>query len=373
MEWKLCKARNCYNGHGGENVNLQKDNKNPKKMSIEQARLECEQHGHAGFTSEPGAGRVWFLRRIVDPHKFTVGPKYDVHWLKPVEHSHSLAPGGAGGGGAASGHSAEGSIVFYEWNVYWMNKDFSGIAKVIAQKQPDIIGLAEFMTKFHNTGGNTRTLVDQLNRCCPGRNYQVQDGTTRHGKAVGYGTDIFYDANKFVCLESGKRKVRVPGTMGGARAANYAVLREKASGKVLITGGIHTSANLQPKTKAELLHIQQSELKEFYSVIEDFRRRHSAPVMWMGDLNTSLHGQIIQDCLRGRVGHQHVFPVEDIARTHGPTFYSHARTRGPIDFILGEAGKFRRIDGGRAGPGKKGHKLAGGADHFPIFAEVTWA
>jgi len=71
-----------------------------------------------------------------------------------------------------------------------------------------------------------------------GRTYKVQPG--RAGWQ-GYGTDIFYDSTKWKGLEGGVEKVMCPGTSGGERAANWAVLEHRGTGKIIVTGGIHTS------------------------------------------------------------------------------------------------------------------------------------
>jgi len=92
-EWEHFRGSNCYNNHGGKNVDLQRDNANPMKRSIEDAKRECEQNGYAGFTYEPRAGRMWPLRSIEDPRKFTIHPRYDVYALKRIKVSH---PGDVG-------------------------------------------------------------------------------------------------------------------------------------------------------------------------------------------------------------------------------------------------------------------------------------
>lgn len=77
--WRCFEGRNCWNGHGGENANLQQDNATPRKMSVEQAMRECELKSYAGFTYEEGAGRMWRLRSIDNPSAFTYNKKYKVY------------------------------------------------------------------------------------------------------------------------------------------------------------------------------------------------------------------------------------------------------------------------------------------------------
>merc|ERR1712225_40538 len=48
--WKVAQRSNCYNGHGGSNVDLHKDNNKPVIMDIDRAKQICVERGHAGFT-----------------------------------------------------------------------------------------------------------------------------------------------------------------------------------------------------------------------------------------------------------------------------------------------------------------------------------
>lgn len=92
MKWTRYPGRNCYNGHGGRNFDLGADNKNPRKRSIEEAKLECERTGLAGFTYHPRKRRMFRLQSVDDTRHFTVNPKYDVYSLERAKSTH---PGGS--------------------------------------------------------------------------------------------------------------------------------------------------------------------------------------------------------------------------------------------------------------------------------------
>lgn len=79
--WRVFPAMNCYDGHGGANVNLKDDNARPKTMSVEDAEQVCEERGYAGFTYEPGRKRVWWLSSVDDPEKFVASKRFQVHAL----------------------------------------------------------------------------------------------------------------------------------------------------------------------------------------------------------------------------------------------------------------------------------------------------
>jgi len=77
---------NCFDGHGGSNVDLAGDNANPKHMSLGQAKAVCLENDHNGFTyARDTAGmnvaeRVWMLRDVTDPEQFADGGgKFDVY------------------------------------------------------------------------------------------------------------------------------------------------------------------------------------------------------------------------------------------------------------------------------------------------------
>eukprot|EP00746_Dinoflagellata_sp_MGD_P011409 gnl/MRDRNA2_/MRDRNA2_123909_c0_seq1.p1 gnl/MRDRNA2_/MRDRNA2_123909_c0~~gnl/MRDRNA2_/MRDRNA2_123909_c0_seq1.p1 ORF type:complete len:222 (-),score=33.95 gnl/MRDRNA2_/MRDRNA2_123909_c0_seq1:204-869(-) len=93
--WEHVPRSNCYDGHGGQNVDLEKDNHVARKLSIEEAQILCVVAGYAGFTycprGVPGkedkymATRTWFLRRIDDKSKFRTdefSSNFDVYILK---------------------------------------------------------------------------------------------------------------------------------------------------------------------------------------------------------------------------------------------------------------------------------------------------
>ncbi len=86
----------------------------------------------------------------------------------------------------------EGTMKLLNWNIYYQNNNTQGVARVISEVDPDVVGLCEFMP-------NADQMVRDLNNAS-GRSFRVQPGRPwRHG----YGTDIFYDANKFDALAIG--------------------------------------------------------------------------------------------------------------------------------------------------------------------------
>lgn len=173
-----------------------------------------------------------------------------------------------------------------------------------------------------------------------------------------------YDQGKWEGLEGGVQKVSCPGTAGGDRAANWAVLRDLAYGKLIITGGIHLSY-----CEGGCDATQECELGVLYDNIDQMRGKYpDAAVVWMGDLNRGMSTTIMQNLMQGKIGSRATFALDDLAQTQGNTYYTGG---SPIDHILGEAGRFERISGGLTGQGVKGQHLSG-ADHFPIRALVHY-
>jgi len=83
--WQVFPETNCFDGHGGANVNLQDDNAFPKNMSVEDAKRVCEGSGFAGFTNEPRQSRVWWLRSVHDPSRFIPSKRFEVHVLSDFQ------------------------------------------------------------------------------------------------------------------------------------------------------------------------------------------------------------------------------------------------------------------------------------------------
>jgi len=241
-----------------------------------------------------------------------------------------------------------------QWNVHYTNKDTKGLASVLKSADPDILGLCELTAQ-------PETMAAHLS-AATGRTYKVQPG--RAGWQ-GYGTDIFYDSTKWKGLEGGVEKVMCPGTSGGERAANWAVLEHRGTGKIIVTGGIHTSycANGCDST-------HQCEITKLYKNLEAMKSKYpGAAVTWMGDINRGLNTLIVQNLLQGKIGSKAVFAVDDLAQTEGNTYFAGGVA---IDHIFGEQGEFVRKTGGRIpGKGKTGQHL-NGADHFPVFSEVEF-
>merc|ERR1712232_1493925 len=162
------------------------------------------------------------------------------------------------------------------------------MARILKPNNADIIGLDEFTADFAN-------LVRALNAQHPDRSYELMPG---HYWA-GYGTDIVFDSKKFKAVEGGRATVSCHGTCGGNRAATWVVLREFATDRILITGGIHLSA-------CNNHDCQACELRKFYENIETIKGKYpDSTVIYMGDLNRGPDG--IQEWLEGHVGGKSVF------------------------------------------------------------------
>merc|ERR1712139_758753 len=81
--WRHFPGKNSYDKHGGLNVDLKEDEKNPKYMSVDEAKALCERDGLAGFTYEPGSGRMWRLKEVGRRFgNWSNNPKYDVYVFK---------------------------------------------------------------------------------------------------------------------------------------------------------------------------------------------------------------------------------------------------------------------------------------------------
>jgi len=252
--------------------------------------------------------------------------------------------------GGVSGSVGEVKILL--WNVHWENKDTRALAEVVAANHPDVVGLCEFTASSESMARELSSATGRPFQLQPGRDYWR-----------GYGTDIFYDAGKWEALEGGYKKVSCWGTSGGDRAANWVVLKAHDTGKMLIAGGIHLTYCSNGCT---LTH--ECELRGLYDEFKALKVKHAeASIVWMGDLNRGPDTTLFRNLLAGRLGmFSSYFKVEDLAQTEGNTYYSGG---SPIDHILGEESRFRRISGGITGQGKIGTLLAG-ADHFPVFAKV---
>lgn len=83
-DWAVEKGRNCYDGHGGNNEDLKRDNKYPQIMSVAEAQRKCEEGNLVGFTYQPAKRRAWFLSKIYDQETFEGMVRdgaYEVHYL----------------------------------------------------------------------------------------------------------------------------------------------------------------------------------------------------------------------------------------------------------------------------------------------------
>jgi len=276
------------------------------------------------------------------------GPTLPLSWLCMVPPTPAPAPVTP-----ASAHGAA-RVALLQWNVHWENQNIVGLASIIVESDPDIIGLCELTA-------SGQSMAEALTAAAGSRTFQHQP---RNETWVGYGTDIFYDSDKWAAVEGGVEPAPCAASKGGPRAANWVVLEHRSTGKKLITGGTHTS---DCASGCDALHA--CELGHLYRQFQAMKTKYSdAPVVWMGDLNRNLSTTIMQDLLQGQVGSNTTFRVEDLGGTQSNTYYM----GGPaIDFILGEAGAFQRQSGGRTSEGSKGEHLMG-SDHFPIYAEVQW-
>jgi len=237
--------------------------------------------------------------------------------------------------------------------VYYQNKDTEAIAKTIAQKQkPDIIGLCELTTSMSEMATSLTSAMGKRFKAQPGRNGWQ-----------GYGTDIFYNDEKWDALEGGVSTASCS-SQGGQRAANWVVLQDRPSGQVLITGGTHLS---YCSGGCDWLH--ECELGELYRHLEEMKQKYSnASVVWMGDLNRNVHSSIVKNLMAGYIGRD-TFKVEDVAKTKGST---HMNGGEAIDHIFGDhnAVVLKRGKHGSTGQGVTG-KVLSGSDHFPIYSILT--
>ena len=132
--------------------------------------------------------------------------------------------------------------VVYSWNIYFANNDEWGVAKEINNsgrkegRMPDVFGLNEVPGPWNDLNG----LASKVNQVS-GMNYKWQSGSGIHNGNYAYGTEIFYDANRFADLEGTKTLIWENGkcqSKGNHRAAHAVALKDRQTGEVLITGGI---------------------------------------------------------------------------------------------------------------------------------------
>jgi len=219
---------------------------------------------------------------------------------------------------------------------------------IVTKLVPDIIGLCELTASM--------TEMAQALTTASGSRFQVQPG---HTGWKGYGTDIFYNSDKWEAFEGGVQTAGCS-SRGGNRAANWAVLKDKATGEKLITGGIHLS---YCEGGCDSLH--ECELQALYAKLEEMKKKHpSAPVVWMGDMNRNMQNTVMQNLLNGRIGSMTTFKADDMGKT---TKNTHMAGGGAIDHIIGELGAFKIREGGSTGQGLTGQHLEG-SDHFPIYS-----
>lgn len=242
----------------------------------------------------------------------------------------------------SSGGKAQ--ITFYEWNVFYKNKNTNAMADIIKTKRPDVVGLCEFT-------GSMSAMASSLSSKISGASYRAQPG---RGGFKGYGTDIFYNSNTFSAVEGGQERVSCSGTRGGDRAANWVVLKHKSSGKTIITGGIHLSYCAGGCDSTQLC-----ELGRLYSKLNAMKRKHpSGIVVWMGDMNKGPGSGVLRNIMAKSPR------VVDLAKAKSQTHME----GGIIDHIFGES-KCSRISGGTTGQGTP-RQMLNGADHFPVYATV---
>mmetsp|Transcript_73205 Transcript_73205/g.152786 ORF Transcript_73205/g.152786 Transcript_73205/m.152786 type:complete len:274 (-) Transcript_73205:725-1546(-) len=242
-----------------------------------------------------------------------------------------------------------------EWNVYYRNTNVQLLAASIMANnpQPDVIGLCELTTPVQD-------MANALTGAA-GRAYAAQPGREVW---QGYGTDIFYDAGRWEALEGGA--VTAPcSSWGGPRASNWVVLRERLSGKILVTGGTHLSY-----CAGGCDAVQQCELRSLYSHLEAMKNKYpGSAVVWMGDMNQPKTTPMLNGAMQGDLGGYQGFPLDDVVETNQNTYMS----GGPaIDYIFAERGSFQVKSSGTTGQGVTGQTLAG-ADHFPVYSVLTFA
>lgn len=102
-----------------------------------------------------------------------------------------------------------GAITLMNWNIHYQNSNTKGVARIIDEVNPDIVGLCEFTA-------SPDALISDLSEVSD-RNYTLQPGRPWF---KGYGTAIIYDDNTWEALEGGVESIFCEGTLGGNRAAN---------------------------------------------------------------------------------------------------------------------------------------------------------
>mmetsp|Transcript_55175 Transcript_55175/g.117706 ORF Transcript_55175/g.117706 Transcript_55175/m.117706 type:complete len:428 (+) Transcript_55175:249-1532(+) len=253
---------------------------------------------------------------------------------------------------AAQGTGMASTFKVMEWNVYYQNKDYTGMANTLMANKPvaDIIGLCEFTGSMSEMAYAFST--------SSGKKYKEQPG--RSGW-VGYGTDMFYDSTRWTALDGGVSKTSTCGSRGGDRAANWLVLQEIDSGNKIIVGGTHLSY-----CAGGCDDVHACELKQMYAHFDQMKTKYNAPVIWMGDLNRQVYDSIVKKAMSGEVGS---FALDDLAQSTSQTH----KEGGVIDHIMGEKGYFKIKSGqhGTTGQGVKYQNLAG-SDHFPVYSVVTY-
>merc|ERR1711957_483688 len=94
------------------------------------------------------------------------------------------------------------------------------------------------------------------------------------------------------------------GSRSGKRAVNWVVLQDRESGRELVVGGTHIS---YCSKGCDSVH--ECELKEMYRKLEKMRKKYSAPVVWMGDMNRKMDSSIMRNVLKGKVSSMRTFSV----------------------------------------------------------------
>jgi hypothetical protein len=236
------------------------------------------------------------------------------------------------------------------------------MAEIITPQKPDVLGLCEFQA-------DPWRLRDKLNDKIKetGIRYEFQPG---YKENRGYGTDIWYNADRFEALEGGKEKVYCYGTRGGSRGANWVVLKEKMGARgynrTFITGGIHLSY-----CRGGCYGTHKCEIQKLYQKFSAMRSKYgeSTPIMWMGDLNRDVKDDLmVRHVFGSSVLRDFSFKFDDFSKAERSTF-TYTKGKDAIDHIVGTLG-FHRVEGGNTGPWDW-NQLLNGADHHPVYAVAT--
>eukprot|EP00122_Pirum_gemmata_P007826 Pgem_evm1s7199 len=231
------------------------------------------------------------------------------------------------------------TIKVVNWNIWYQNYDLNGVAKMMvhdSKKAPyDIIGICE-STKSSQLAGQITAQS--------GGKYKLQPGANGF---QGYGTDIWYNKEKWTASSGGRVVVNRCGSVGGNRAVNWVVLHGKNGSPNIIAGGIHLSY-----FRGGNYNVQKCEVDQLINQFNTLKEQNPGyKAIWMGDMNMQSNDAVLNGARS---------QYNDVSQAP----YSWHEGGSAIDIIFAEKG-ITRIGGGSTGDGIIGQKMVGGADHHP--------